>query len=92
MDITMPVAVQMSQAQLFAAGDDKVRKGTFHMTKLSVGLEEAQEMTGISLHTFRKLVRKRKINAARVGRRILIPISELKKLVRPGANLASTSS
>lgn len=62
------------------------------MTKLSVGLEEAQEITGISSHTFRKLVRNRKIKAARVGRRILIPISELKKLVRPGAKLASTSN
>jgi excisionase family DNA binding protein len=62
------------------------------MTKLSVGLEEAQEITGISSHTFRKLVRNGKIKAARVGRRILIPISELKKLVRPGAKLASTSN
>jgi excisionase family DNA binding protein len=56
-----------------------------------VGLEEAQEMTGISLHTFRKLVRTGKIKAARVGRRILIPTCELEKLVRPGASLASTS-
>jgi len=61
------------------------------MTKLSVGLEQAEEMTGISHHTFRKLVRKGKIKAARVGRRIVIPIGELERLVKPGANLPSTS-
>jgi excisionase family DNA binding protein len=53
------------------------------MTKLSVGLEQAEEMTGISHHTFRKLVRKGKIKAARVGRRIVIPIAELERLVKP---------
>lgn len=55
------------------------------MTKLSVSLQEAQEMTGISHFTFRRMVRLGKIKAARVGRRILIPIVELEKLVKPGA-------
>jgi excisionase family DNA binding protein len=62
------------------------------MMKLSVGLEQAEEMTGISRHTFRKLVKRGKIKSARVGRRILIPIGELEKLVKPGANLGSTSN
>jgi excisionase family DNA binding protein len=55
------------------------------MKKLSVGLQEAQEMTGISHFTFRRMVKQRKIKAARVGRRLLIPVSELEKLVKPGA-------
>ena len=55
------------------------------MTKLSVGLQEAQEMTGISHFTFRRMVKQGKIRAARVGRRVLIPVSELEKLVKPGA-------
>ncbi len=55
------------------------------MTKLSVGLQEAQEMTGISHFTFRRMVKQGKIEAARVGRRVLIPVSELEKLVKPGA-------
>jgi excisionase family DNA binding protein len=54
------------------------------MTKLSVGLQEAQEMTGISHFTFRRMVKNRKIKAVRVGRRLLIPVSELEKLVKPG--------
>jgi excisionase family DNA binding protein len=62
-----------------------------NMTKLSVGLEQAEEMTGISHHTLRRLVRKGKIKAARVGRRIVIPVSEIERLVKPSANLASTS-
>ena len=53
--------------------------------KLSVGLHEAQEMTGISHLTFRKMIKLEKIKGARVGRRLLIPVSELEKLVKPGA-------
>jgi excisionase family DNA binding protein len=55
------------------------------MAKLSVGLQEAQEMTGISHFTFRRMVRNGKIKAVRVGRRLLIPVTELEKLVKPGA-------
>jgi excisionase family DNA binding protein len=60
------------------------------MTKLSVGLEEAQEMTGLSHFTLRRLVKNGKLKSARVGRRILIPITEIERLVRPGANLRTT--
>jgi excisionase family DNA binding protein len=59
------------------------------MTKLSVGLQEAQELTGISHFTFRRMVRLGKIKAVRVGRRVLIPVSELEKLVNPGATSAT---
>lgn len=55
------------------------------MTKLSVGLVEAEVMTGISSVTLRRMVRLGKVKAARVGRRLLIPVSELEKLVKPGA-------
>jgi excisionase family DNA binding protein len=61
------------------------------MTKLSVGLQEAESMTGISQHTFRKLVKRGKVRVARIGRRIVIPITELEKLVKPGAKLESQS-
>jgi excisionase family DNA binding protein len=59
------------------------------MEKMSVGLQEAGQLTGLSQHTFRKLVHKGKIKAARVGRRILIPVRELEKLTKPGAHLSS---
>ncbi len=55
------------------------------MTKLSVGLEEAQEVTGLSQHLLRKMVVRGTLKAARVGRRILIPLSELERIVKPGA-------
>lgn len=55
------------------------------MTKLTVGVREAQEMTGISQFTFRKMIRLKSIRAVRVGRRVLIPVSELEKLAKPGA-------
>jgi excisionase family DNA binding protein len=56
------------------------------MKKLAVGLQEAQEMTGISQVTLRRMCRAGKIiKAVRVGRRVLIPVTELEKLVKPGA-------
>lgn len=55
------------------------------MTKLSVGLHEAQEITGLSNVTLRRLVKGGKIRAVRVGRRILLPLSELERLTKPGA-------
>lgn len=55
------------------------------MTKLSVGLQEAQDMTGISHFTFRRMVRNGTLKGVRVGRRLLIPVTELEKLVKPGA-------
>ena len=55
------------------------------MTKLSVSLQEAQEMTGLSHVTLRRLVKGGKMKAVRVGRRMLLPISELQRLTRPGA-------
>ena len=54
------------------------------MKKLTVGLQEAQEMTGISQVTLRRMVGTQ-IKAVRVGRRVLIPVAELEKLVKPGA-------
>lgn len=55
------------------------------MAKLSVGLNEAQEMTGISHFTLRRLVKKGRIKGVRIGRLLVIPVSELAKLVKPGA-------
>lgn len=52
------------------------------MKKLTVGVQEAQEMTGISHFTFRKMVKDGKIRGVRVGKRLLIPVSELEKLIK----------
>ena len=61
-------------------------KGNNEMTPLSVGLAQAQEMTGLSQVTLRRMVKAKKIRAARVGRRVLIPTSELERITKPGAN------
>jgi excisionase family DNA binding protein len=62
------------------------------MTQLSVGLEDAQAMTGISTHMWRKLVKEGKVRAARVGRRILIPTSELERITKPDAKTPGRES
>ncbi len=60
-------------------------KGKKDMTPLSVGLLQAQEMTGISQFTLRRYAKEGIIRAARVGRRLLIPTSELERITKPGA-------
>ena len=55
------------------------------MEKLSVTFDGARELTGLSYVTLRRLVKDGSIRAARVGRRVLIPIAELKKLTAPGS-------
>jgi hypothetical protein len=55
------------------------------MTKLAVGFAEAEKMTDISQWTWRRLVSRGTVKAARCGDRIVIPISELKKIVKAGA-------
>jgi excisionase family DNA binding protein len=61
------------------------------MTQLSVGLVEAEQMTGLSKHTWRRMVKDGRVRAARVGRRILIPMSELERMTKPGATTQSKS-
>jgi excisionase family DNA binding protein len=61
------------------------------MTKVTVTLKHAAEMLELSEFTLRRLVKRGKLRAARVGRRVLIPVSEIDRLGKPGANLASPS-
>jgi hypothetical protein len=55
------------------------------MTKLAVGFTEAEEMTDIFQWTWRRLVNRGTVKAARVGDRIVIPIKELERIVKAGA-------
>jgi excisionase family DNA binding protein len=62
------------------------------VTKLMVSLREAEELTGLSQTSLRRLIKcGGAIRAARVGRRVLIPLSELKRLAKPGASSAMGS-
>jgi hypothetical protein len=53
------------------------------MEKLAVSLAEAEEMTSISRFTLRRQIKLGLLNTARIGRRLVIPVAELEKLIRP---------
>jgi len=53
------------------------------MEPLAVDIREAGRLTSLSPHTIRAYVRKGKIRAVRVGRRVLVPIESLQDLLRP---------
>lgn len=55
------------------------------MEPLAVDIREAARLTSLSPHTIRAYIRKgKRIRAVRVGRRVLIPVAELERLVREG--------
>jgi excisionase family DNA binding protein len=56
------------------------------MTKLSASVEEAKEITGLRESTIQRMIALGKIKVARVGRRVLIPMSELERISKPGAD------
>ena len=59
------------------------------MEKLTVSLDEAEKLTSISRFTLRRQIKRGNLKVARVGRRLVIPLSELEKLVRPSRSSAS---
>lgn len=61
------------------------------MEKLSVSLAEAEEITSISRFTLRRQIKQGLLRTARVGRRLVIPMTELQKLVRPTGTLDEDS-
>ena len=55
------------------------------MNALSVDFETAEEMTGVSRFTLKKYVKTGRLKVVRVGRRVVVPISELERMFAPGA-------
>jgi excisionase family DNA binding protein len=55
------------------------------MNTLSVDYERAEELTGVSRFTLRKYARTGRLKVVRVGRRVVIPMSELERMFAPGA-------
>jgi excisionase family DNA binding protein len=53
------------------------------MEKLAVSLAEAETLTSVSRFTLRRQIKRGLLKVSRVGRRIVIPLSELQKLIRP---------
>ncbi len=58
---------------------------------LTVSIEEAARLSGLSKYTIRAYERKGLIKATRIGRRVLIPVSELERVLRDGINTNSKS-
>lgn len=54
------------------------------MQKLAVRVREAASLIGLKEPTVRAYIRKGKIRAVKVGRAVLVPVSELERLVREG--------
>lgn len=54
------------------------------MEPLAVDVREAGRLLSLSPHTIRAYIRKSKLRAVRVGRRVLVPVAELERLAREG--------
>jgi excisionase family DNA binding protein len=56
------------------------------MEPLAVDVREAARLTSLSPFTIRAYIRMGKIKVARCGRRLLVPMAELSRLVSEGTN------
>jgi hypothetical protein len=59
---------------------------------LAYSFDSAEKATTISKHQWRVLAKKKLISVAKVGRRILIPASELQRITAAGAVMEVTHS
>jgi excisionase family DNA binding protein len=56
------------------------------MEKICVSLDEAAKLTSISRFTLRRQIEKGALKVTRVGRRLVIPLAELERLVGSSVN------
>jgi len=49
-----------------------------------VGVDEAQALTGISKWTWRVAAYRGRVESCKIGNRLLIPLSEIRRLIREG--------
>lgn len=54
--------------------------------KIAVSLAEAAEMLSVSTFTVRRHILANKLKVARIGRRLVIPVSEIKKILYPNGD------
>ena len=54
------------------------------MQPLAVNIEEAGRLTSLSKHTVRLYIRRGLLDAVHVGRRILVPVVSLQRLIESG--------
>ncbi len=51
---------------------------------IAVGVDKAAALTDISSYTWRAWIRDGKVRATRLGRRVVIPMAEVQRVVREG--------
>jgi excisionase family DNA binding protein len=51
---------------------------------IAVDVQEAARLTSLSPYTVRAYIRQKKLRAVHVGRRLLVPVAELQRLVAEG--------
>jgi excisionase family DNA binding protein len=60
------------------------------MEKLGVSLDEAAKLTSVSVFTLKRQIKCGNLKVARIGRRLVIPLLELQRLLKPAANSSET--
>lgn len=60
-----------------------VHRERAEMEKIAVSLNEAEKLVSLSRFTLRRQIKSGALKCARVGRRLVIPLCELEKLIRP---------
>jgi excisionase family DNA binding protein len=53
--------------------------------RLAVTIAEAAQMTSLSQFTVREQIKKGRLRATKIGRRVVIPVAELERFVNEGA-------
>jgi excisionase family DNA binding protein len=71
---------QIESKETLVATDPMIER----IEPMAVDFKTGSKLTSLSPHTLRAYVRKGKIRGTRCGRRWLIPIEELRRLVREG--------
>lgn len=62
------------------------------MEPFGVNVKEAARLTSLSVHTIRAYCNSGKLAATRVGRRVVIPVENLSRLVRHGVGSKASDS
>jgi excisionase family DNA binding protein len=53
---------------------------------IAVDVQEAARLTSLSPYTVRAYIRQKKLRAVHVGRRVLVPLAELRRFVTEGTD------
>lgn len=58
------------------------------MQPLAVDIREAARLTSLSVFTIRRHIKRGLLKATRVGRRVIVPMESLEKLIQEGGPLS----